>query len=296
MKKIRYGKRKGQPELTLRDWLSFLVGTGLMAVAVQWVYDPSHLVTGGFSSIGIIVRNLTATETFSGVSLGLTTFVLNIPVFIWAYRKKGLTFIKKSLISVIFLSAWLTVLPSVTLEEEDLVLASVIGGGLTGVGLGLVFVREGSTGGTDMLAVLLHEYFPLYSPAYIMKILDWIIVVAGGVFFGVARAMYAIIAVLVFTKISDNMLEGMKYAYGVWVITDRKDEITKRIIQELDRGVTAWEAQGGYTKKGKWIVFCVIGKRQIVAIRRLVAQVDEKAFVIVEHAREVYGEGFMKNS
>lgn len=285
--------KKGQTGLSIRDWLSFFAGTGLMAAAVQLVYDPSHMVTGGFSSIGILVRNLTATEKFPGIPLGLTTFILNIPVFLWGYKKKGMAFVKKSLISVLFLSFWLFIIPAVTVEEEDLILAALFGGGLTGVGLGLVFRRDGSTGGTDMLAVLLHEYFPSYSPVFIMKLLDGAIVVLGAVYFGIARAMYAIVAVLVFSKISDNMLEGMKFARGVWIITDKKKKVTETILYGLKRGVTAWAAEGGYTKKGKWMLFCVVGKREIVKLKKLVQEADAAAFVIVGDAREVYGEGFL---
>lgn len=286
-------RKRGQSGLNAKDWLSFFIGTGLMAVAVQLIYDPSHMVTGGFSSIGILVRNLTATEKFSGIPLGLTTFILNIPVFLWGYKKKGLAFVKKSLISVIFLSFWLLVIPAVKVQETDLVLAALFGGSLTGVGLGLVFQRDGSTGGTDMLAMLLHEYFPSYSPVFIMKLLDGAIVALGAAYFGISRAMYAIVAVIVFSKISDNMLEGMKFARGAWIITDKKEAVTQVILHELNRGVTAWIAEGGYTKKEKWMLFCVVGKREIVALKKLVQTADEGAFVIVGDAREVYGEGFL---
>lgn len=293
-KKVSAGKgKKGQPGLKIKDWLSFFVGTGLMAVAVQLIYDPSHMVTGGFSSVGILVRNLTITDEFPGIPLGFTTFILNIPVFIWGYKKKGLAFVKKSLISVVFLSLWLLVIPAVTVREEDLVLAALLGGGLTGIGLGLVFRRDGSTGGTDMLAMLLHEYFPSYSPVFIMKLLDGAIVVLGAVYFGIPRAMYAIVAVIVFSRISDNMLEGMKFARGVWIITEKKEEITEVLLNVMRRGVTAWAAEGGYTKRGKWMLFCVVGKREIVKLKKLVQETDEAAFVIVGDAREVYGEGFL---
>lgn len=288
-------RKQGQPGLGIKDWLSFFIGTGLMAVAVQLIYDPSHMVTGGFSSIGILIRNLTATEEYPGVPLGLTTFVLNIPVFIWGYKKKGLGFVKKSLVSVIFLSLWLLVIPTITVKEKDLVLAALFGGSLTGVGLGLVFQRDGSTGGTDMLAMLLHEYFPDYSPVFIMKLLDGAIVALGAAYFGITRAMYAIVAVVIFSKISDNMLEGMKFAKGVWIITEKKEAVTEVILYGLNRGVTAWTAEGGYTKKEKWMLFCVVGKRQIVSLKKLVQEIDEKAFVIVGDAREVYG-NFTKNS
>lgn len=295
--KARERKRKetrGQSGLKWKDWLSFFVGTGLMAAAVQLIYDPSHMVTGGFSSIGIIVKNYTATENYPGVPLGLTTFALNVPVFLWGYKKKGMAFVKKSLISVLLLSLWLLVIPAITIPEEDLVLAALFGGALTGAGLGLVFRREGSTGGTDMLGILLHEYFPSCSPVLLMQILDGAIVLLGAVYFGISRAMYAIVAVTIFSKISDRMLEGLKFARGVWIITEQKERVAQAVLYQLRRGVTAWRAEGGYTKKEKWLLFCVVGKREILALKNLVQETDEDAFVIVGDAREVYGEGFLR--
>ncbi len=280
-------------KLTWKDWLSFIIGTGFMAVAVQLIYEPSGLITGGFSGIGILIRNWTRIGDFEGIPLGLTTFALNIPVFLWGFKKKGLAFVKKSFLSVVFLSLWLTFLPVVQVEEEDLALAALMGGGLTGIGLGLIFRRDGSTGGTDMLAVLLHEYFPAYSHVFLMQIMDAAIVAMGALYFGIPRALYAILAVIIFSYISDNMLEGMKTARAAWIITEKKEAVTEGILQVLRRGVTEWKGEGGFTGRGRWVLFCVVGKREIVSLRKLVQEIDERAFVIVSDAREVYGEGFL---
>ncbi len=280
-------------KITWKDWFSFLIGTGFMAVAVKLIYEPSGLITGGFSGIGILIRDWSRIGDFEGIPLGLTTFLFNIPVFLWGYKKKGMNFVKKSILAVIFLSLWLTLLPEVAVEEEDLALAALMGGGLTGIGLGLIFRRDGSTGGTDMLAVLLHEYFPAYSHVFLMQIMDAAIVAMGALYFGIPRAMYAILAVIIFSYISDNMLEGMKTARAAWIITGKKEAVTEGILRGLRRGVTEWKAEGGFTGRSRWVLFCVVGKKEIVSLRKLVHEMDEKAFVIVSDAREVYGEGFL---
>lgn len=280
--------------MSLKDYLYIILGAGFMAVAIQLVYEPSHLVTGGFSGVGILIKNITTTEKFSGVPVGLTTFLLNVPLFIWAYCVKGIHFIKRSLLGMVSLSLWLTVLPVVPLKEEDLVLASLFGGGLNGIGLGLIFMSNGTTGGTDMLAALLNRYFPQYSMVRIMQILDGIIVALGAVWFGISRALYAMVAIFVFSKISDGLLEGLKFAKTAYIITEQPEKVAKELLSKLKRGVTGWDAKGMYTGKGQTILLCVVGKKEIVTLKNIVHEMDENAFVVVGEAREVYGEGFLK--
>lgn len=280
--------------MNFKDWLYIILGTGFMAVAIQLVYEPSHLVTGGFSGAGILIKNITTTEKFGGIPIGLTTFLLNVPLFIWAYFAKGIHFIKRSLVGMISLSLWLTLIPVMSLEKEDLVLASLFGGGLTGIGLGLIFMRNATTGGTDMLAALLQRYFPRYSMVRIMQILDGIIVALGAVWFGVSRALYAMVAIFIFSKISDNILEGLKFSKMAYIITEQPEPMAKELLSGLKRGVTAWNVKGMYTGKEQTILLCVVGKNEIVSLRSIVHKIDEKAFVVVGDSREVYGEGFLR--
>lgn len=281
--------------LTFKDYLYIILGTGFMAVAIQLVYEPSHLVTGGFSGVGIIIKNITTTEKFEGVSVALTTFLLNVPLFIWAYLVKGAHFIKRSLLGMISLSLWLTVLPAVPVTEEDLVLAALFGGGLNGIGLGLIFMRNATTGGTDMLGALLNRYFPQYSIVRLMQILDGIVVVLGAVWFGISRALYALVAIFVFSKISDGLLEGTKFAKAVYIITEQPEKMAEVLLEKMKRGVTCWEARGMYTGKDQKILWCVVGKKEIITLKSIVHEIDKNAFLVVGEAREVFGEGFLKS-
>jgi uncharacterized membrane-anchored protein YitT (DUF2179 family) len=286
----RKQKQRRQSGLKGKDWLSFFAGTGLMAAAVQLVYDPSRMVPGGFSGIGILLRSLTAAD--GGIPVGLTTFLLNLPVFWWGYRKKGRAFVEKSLVCVIFFSLWLFALPVITIEEEDLLLAALLGGTLTGLGLGLVFRQSGSTGGTDMLALLLHTTFPSYSPVFILKLLDGGVVLLGAAFFGIPNAMYATLAVFVSSKVADRMLEGLYLARGVWIITGKGEALTEAILTECKRGVTGWTVEGGYTRQGKSLLLCVVGRREIIELKKLVHRLDPQAFLLIADVREVQGQGF----
>lgn len=282
-------------KLKWKDYLYILLGTGFMALAIQLVYEPSHLVTGGFSGLGIIIKNITTTETFDGIPVGITTFVLNVPLFIWALIVKGAGFIKRSALGMISLSLWLTILPVVPVVEEDLVLAALCGGGLYGIGMGLIFMRNVTTGGTDMLAALLNRYFPQYSMVRIMQVLDGIIVVMGAVWFGVNRALYALVAIFVFSKISDGLIEGTKFAKTVFIITEKPEKMAEELLQKLDRGVTSWEGKGMYTGKNQQVLWCVVGKKEIIPLKNIVHEIDSNAFLVIGEAREVFGEGFLKS-
>lgn len=277
-----------------KDYLYLLLGTGFMAVAIQLAYEPSHLVTGGFSGIGIILKNLTATEKYAGIPVGITTFVLNVPLFVRAYRTKGMDFIRKSLFGMLSLSLWLGIVPVVPLAESDMVLTVLFGGGLYGIGMGLVFMRNATTGGTDMLAALLHRHFPQHSVIRIMQVLDGIIVAMGALWFGVSHALYALAAIFVFSKISDGLLEGTKFAKIAYIVTEKPEKTASELLLRLQRGVTCWEATGMYTGKKQSILWCVVGKKELINLKEIVHEIDEKAFVVVGEAREVFGEGFLK--
>lgn len=277
-----------------KDYFFIIAGAGFMAVAVQLVFEPSALVTGGFSGIGIIIKNITASDGFKGIPVGVITFILNIPLFIRAYLVKGKYFIKRSLLGMVSLSVWLTVLPEIPGVKEDLVLAALFGGGLNGIGLGMILTRNATTGGTDMLAALVGRHFPQYSIVRIMQVLDGVIVILGGVWFGISHALYALVAIFVFSKISDGLLEGTKFAKIAYIITEKPEETAKELLIGLDRGVTCWEAKGMYTGRKQTILWCVVGKKEIVNLKRIVHRADEKAFVAIGEAREVFGEGFLK--
>ena len=274
-------------------FLLIIVGTAGVAFAVQCMYDPCGLVTGGFSGIAIIIKSLTEHIIPGGVPLWLTNLLLNIPVFIVAYIKMGKRFIGRTLFGTVMLSAWLYILPVIDLAQGDMLLVALFGGVFSGAGMGMVLRANATTGGTDMVAALIQLKIRHYNVAQIMQILDGAIVILGFFVFGLRPSLYAIVAIFVTTKVSDAILEGFKYSKAACIITDKYEEVAKVLMEELDRGATGLKATGMYTGKDRCVLYCVVSKKQIVTLKEIVVNIDPKAFVIVSDVREVLGEGFL---
>lgn len=277
------------------DDLLIILGTGLMALAINSCFDAAGLVTGGFSGIAILVKEWSNEILGRGIPLWITNITLNIPLFLLGIRLKGFGFVKKAVIGDGSLTLWLAFLPALNLSGDDLLLAAVYGGVIMGAGIGLVFLGQGTTGGTDMMAAIIQKYLRHYSIAQIMQFIDGIIVLVGMYVFGVQRALYAIIAVFLVTKVSDGLIEGLKFSKAAYIITSKPDEIAEMVMKDLDRGITGISAKGMYSGNEKLMLFCVVNKKEIVALKEKVDAIDPDAFVIVTDAREVHGEGFIEN-
>lgn len=278
------------------DYILLIVGTGLLASSIQCVFDPIGLVTGGFSGIAIIVKALTEDLISGGIPLWLTNFVLNVPVFLVAYKVKGKSFVGRTLAGTFLLSAWLYVIPPIDVTQGDYILAAVFGGVLSGAGMGLILLAKATTGGTDMVATLIQHYVRHYSIVQILQILDAIVVLAGFYVFGIRAALYAMVAIFVTSKVSDALMEGFKFSKAAFIISDRYELVAKHILEDLDRGVTGLKAKGMYSGADKCMLYCVVSQKEIVRVKEIVAEVDPNAFVIVSDAREVLGEGFLEYS
>lgn len=285
-------------KLKYMDYLLIIVGTCLMAVAVISAFDKAGMVTGGFSGVAIIVKEWTESLVPGGIPLWITNMALNIPLFFLGMRIGGFQFVKKALVGELCLSFWLAVLPGCipdfNLAGNDLLLAAVYGGVIQGVGIGLVFLGQGTTGGTDMMAALIQRKLKHYSIAQIMQFIDGLVVVVGMYVFGVYKALYAIIAVYLVTKVTDGMIEGLKFSKGAYIITEKADQVSNMIINEMDRGVTGLKGVGMYSGQDKLMLFCVVNKKEIVTLKEKVDMIDPDAFVIVCDVREVHGEGFIE--
>ena len=229
-----------------------------------------------------------------GMPLWLTNTAINVPLFAAAARLKGWKFIRRTLVATVALSVSLYVIPEIPFLMDDLLLTALFGGIITGAGAGIVFACQATTGGTDMLAALIRRWMPHYTIAQIMQVLDAIIVLIGAGVFGITYALYALIAIYSVSKVSDGIIEGMKYSKVAYIISDKSKEIAAAILKEMDRGVTALDARGMYSGNRKDVLFCVVSRKEIAQLKELVVGHDAQAFVIVSDAREVLGEGFIE--
>jgi len=271
-----------------RDYILILIGASIMGFAIKNIYDPIGLVTGGASGVAIILKKQL------GVPLWLTNTAINIPLFAAAAKLKGWSFIKRTLLATVTLSVSLYVIPEMPFLMDDLFLTALFGGLITGAGAGIVFACQATTGGTDMLAAIIRRWLPHYTLAQILQVLDAVIVLIGAGIFGVTYALYALIAIYAVSKVSDGIIEGMKYSKVAYIISDKSTEIAAAILKELERGVTALDAKGMYSGNRKDVLFCVVSRKEIAQLKELVVGHDAQAFVIVSDAREVLGEGFIE--
>lgn len=277
-----------------RDYILLAAGTGFIALAVQAVFDPMGMVNGGFSGLGIIIRRMTLGLVPGGIPLWFTNIALNLPAFLVAWFVMGRVFVRRTAIAALLLSVWLAVLPAVDLAKGDYLLAALYGGLISGIGIAMVFRTGNATGGTDLVASLLHRKFRNYSIAQILLVLDGAVIVAGYYLVGARPALYAVLSVAITTKVSDTILNGMNDSKMIFVVSDHSDEIAEHVLYEMDRGCTAIPAQGMYSDEMRKMLFCVVGKKEVLDFKDCVKELDPHAFVIVTDANEVLGEGFLE--
>jgi len=243
----------------------------LMGFAIKNLYDPVNLVTGGVSGVAIIFKSL------FDIPLWLTNTLLNIPLFLAAWRLKGWNFIKRTFTATVSLSS------------------ALFGGILSGVGTGILFAVHATTGGTDMLAALLHLKIRQYSVSQIMQVLDAMVVLAGASVFGLGSALYAMIAIYAVCRVSDGILDGLNFSKLAIIISERNKEIAGSIMKNMERGVTAVKSVGMYSGTERDMLFCVVPRKEIIWLRDIVREYDKQAFLIVSDVKEVFGEGFIED-
>lgn len=282
----------GRKQERLLPYLYIILGTAVLALSIQCFFEPIGLVTGGFTGLAIVIKSLTNGVIKDGVPIWLSNILLNTPVFIIAYIIKGRKFVGRTVFGAIMLSVWLYIIPTMDMSQGDFLLAAIFGAVFSGAGIGLVLRGHATTGGTDMVAALIQMKFKHYSIAQIMQILDGIVVLTGLYVFGIRPGMYAIVAIFVATKVTDIVLEGFRYSKAAYIITNKHEEIAKKIMEDIDRGVTGIHAMGMYTGDEKCVLYCVVSMREIIEVEELVREIDPNAFVIVSDVREVLGEGF----
>lgn len=280
--------------LILRKYLTILCGAILLALSVNLVYEPMALVTGGISGLAIVVKRLTEPLIEGGLPIWVFNTICNIPLFLIAVIVKGKKFILTTVAGTVLYILALMVIPIFDFHFEDALLASIIGGTIAGAGMGMVFSVSASTGGTDLAAMVIHNYKKHMSIPQILSLIDGVIIFIGALVFGIGNALYAVIAVFVTAKVSDGILEGLKFAKMAYIISDSYAEIAEDILHSLNRGVTGINATGMYSNKDKKMLFCVVSKKEIVKIIEVAQRIDPKSFVIVSDVREVMGEGFIE--
>ncbi|SFG84384.1 Uncharacterized membrane-anchored protein YitT, contains DUF161 and DUF2179 domains [Desulfotomaculum arcticum] len=266
--------------------LMISIGAFIVALNINTLVIPYHLITGGISGLAIILKYVINTPVY------LMILVLNIPIFWWGYREINQRFLFYSLAGTVALSALLPLTRNlITVPQLDLVLAAIFSGVLNGVGFGLIFKFQGSTGGTDIIAVLMKKKKNL-GLGEVTFYSNLIIIVISLLFFPVEIGLYTIISIFITGKVVDSVITGLNTNKSVIIISEHATHIADQIINELHRGVTFFSGHGAYLKMHKSVLNCVINRFELARLKEIVLHIDPNAFMYISDASEVLGKGF----
>ncbi len=269
----------------INEYLIIILGCLFIALAFNLFFIPNEIAPGGLSGVATVLHVL------FGFPVGVTTLILNVPLFLIGVRQLGGHFGIRTLLATVLLSFLIDNIPVPALTNDSL-LASIYGGFLMGLGLGMIFRMKATTGGTDLMTTLIHKHFPSITIAWVLFAVDFLVVAAAAVFLGLSQALYAVVSLALSARVIDLVQEGLNTAKAVLIISDHSQEISKRIIDEMDRGVTLLNGKGAYTGTEKDVILCVVRHRQITQVKEITNSFDPSAFVLVADVREVMGEGF----
>ena len=269
-------------------YIKIAVGAACYAAGFQLFLYDNAIASGGVSGIAMTVNYLT------GLPVGMLIIAINIPIFLFAWKKYGTKFLIASLFGMVFSSLLVDLFATLSISiTSEIFLASVYGGILTGFGLGLVYSAGGTTGGVDIIAKFLRSRYPFINLGTLILSLDVVVILIFAILFKkYDNSLYAIIAMFLASKVIDLVLYGASNSKLCYIIADKHDEIKTAIVNKMERGATLLKGEGAYTGREKQIILCAIKPQQIVKLRRLVNEYDEDAFVIVCDSREVFGNGF----
>lgn len=271
---------------------TILLGCTVFSLGFDLFLDPNNINVGGITGIAMILR-----ELLGFGSIGAYFAAINIPLFLLGYKELGRRFFIGSMLGMLFSTVLLDLLTIIPVPKIDLMLAALYGGGLTGLGLGLVFMAGASTGGSDIMAKLLRKRFRRLNLSRLMLILDIITVtLTGVVFHDITRTLYSALPLYVSALVMDSVIYGLDYSSMALIISDKYSEIVAEIARKLERGTTLLDAHGGYHGDSRQVVMCAIRRRQITELKDLVSRIDPNAFMILQDAHQVLGEGFMRYS
>lgn len=274
---------------TLRSYSIITLGTVIFALAFDWFFSPNQVAMGGITGLAQVINAL-----LPWASVGVASFVLNVPLFLAGWKLIGFHLLASSLYSMAVCSVAIDAIAALyTFPPTDPMLACLCGGTLMGLGLGMVFSQGSTTGGTDVVARLLKLKYPWLPMGKLVLVPDFVVLTLAAVVFGqVEPALYGAVALFVATRVMDLVLYGLDTSKVAYVITELWRETADALMGDLDRGVTILRGQGAYTGAEKHVLMVAFKQKEIVEIKRMVHQIDPSAFMIVCDAHDVLGEGF----
>ncbi|KAB7708923.1 DUF2179 domain-containing protein [Bacillus aerolatus] len=275
--------------MKVKNIFFILLGSAIYGFGLVHFNMENNLAEGGFTGITLLLYNLFAIDP------SYSNLVLNIPLFFIGWKLLGKTSFFYTILGTVSVSVFLWIFQRYQLHiplHDDLFLAALFAGVFIGIGLGITFRYGGTTGGVDIIARLVHKYRHV-SMGKTMFLFDAVVITASLLtYIDYREAMYTLVAVFVGARVIDFMQEGAYAARGAMIISNHHVEIAEKINKQMDRGVTVLKGHGSFTKENREVLYCVVGKNEIVRLKNLITSVDPHAFVSVTVVHDVFGEGF----
>ncbi len=269
----------------VRAWLMIVLGCLVGAAAYPLFLVPNAIAPGGLTGVATILNYL-----FSW-PVGAVSMLLNLPLFVLGYKTMGRTFAFRSLVATILFSVFIDLLPLPSLTD-DILLGSVYGGILLGIGLGLILRGGATTGGSDMVARMVHHRFPVISVGMFLFLIDCCVILCAAFTMSARAALYALICIFVSDKMLDLVLSGIGTSKACFIISDVPEQISKRIMDDMERGVTLLNATGAYSGRDRRVILSVVAGREVMTLKKIVREEDPRAFLFITDTHETLGEGF----
>ncbi|MEO0237275.1 MAG: YitT family protein [candidate division WOR-3 bacterium] len=275
-------------KINSKDIFYLALGIILCSVGYTFFLVPGKISTGGISGISMVLHHIFKTP------FGIVMIVLNIPLLIGSIKLFGTLFVIRTLISILLIGFFSDILSyfKFLIFEGNQLLATLYGGVILGIGLGFVFKGKGSTGGSDIIGRMINRFTSISIGTSIFIVDSIVIGLTGIVFKSYELILYSYLSLYLSSKMIDLVLEGQDYAKGVFIFTNKPEEISNEIINKLRRGVSGFNGKGMYSKEEKTILYCVVARREISILSKIIEDIDKDAFVVVSNVYEVMGKGF----
>ena len=273
----------------VREYILILIGVFLVAISLEYFFIPNNIAAGGVTGLAIVINHY-----IPAISTGPLVFIMDLFLFIVGFIFLGKNFGVKTIISSFSLAGIMTIIERYFAPQAlttDLMLASIFGTLITAVGMAIVFNANSSTGGTDTIAKIMNKFFHIDIGKSLLAV-DFIVTLLGAITFGINIGLYGLLSVIINGIAIDKFIEGFHACKEVTIISTKSDEISKFIMDELERGCTFLKGIGGFSGKDTCVLYAVLGRNEFIKLKQHISKVDPKAFITVGEVHEVMGEGF----
>ena len=273
------------------DFLFIILGSFVLAIGINMFLAPNKISSGGISSIGTVLLHI------FGIKMSITNFVANVVLFVFGFKYLGKYAVVKTGAGIIFLTVFLEVTSYLPVFTDDMMLATIVGGVLVGAGVGLVVRQGASTGGSDFAALIIKRFMPHVSLANLILVMDCAVIILSGIVFrSVTVTIFSVISMYISSKVTDSIVIMGDSAKAIQIFSSKYEEISKLIMEQFERGVTGIHCKGMYSQKENMMLMCVVSPKEMPVLVNMVRRIDSGAFIVINDAKEVLGEGFKQTS